>query len=72
MNSFNLIPGEKNIYIYIQFCYLDQLGVLVWELAVGQLVSADNPWVFENLLSSQSLMGVNVKHLGHQVLQKAK
>lgn len=47
---------------------LDQFGVMVWELAVGQFVSLDNPGVSEDLLCSQSLMGVHMKHFGHKIL----
>lgn len=50
--------------------YLDQLRVLVWELAVRQFVSLDNPGVFENLPSSQSLMWVHMKHLRDQILKE--
>lgn len=48
---------------------LDQLGVVVRQLAVGQFVSLDDPGVFEDLPGRQPLVGVNVEHLGHQVLE---
>lgn len=53
-------------------CYLDQLGVVVRELAVGQFVSLDDPGVFEDLPGGQSLMGIHVEHLGHEALQEAR
>lgn len=43
----------------------------MWELAVGQFVSLNNPGMFEDLLGSQPLMRVHVKHLGHKVLKRA-
>lgn len=48
---------------------LDQLGVVVRQLAVGQFVSLDDPGVFEDLPGRQPLVGVHVEHLGHQVLE---
>lgn len=48
---------------------LDQLGVVVRQLAVGELVSLDDPAVLEDLPGRQPLVGVHVEHLGHQVLE---
>lgn len=45
---------------------------MVWQLAVGKFVSLDNPGMSDHLLRSQSLMGVHVKHLGHEILQGAR
>ena len=50
--------------------YLDQLEVLVRELAVGQGVPLEDPGVLQHLLGGESLVGVHVQHLGHQVLGK--
>lgn len=44
----------------------------MWKLAVGQFFSLDDPGVFEDLLSRQSLKGVHMKHLGDEVLKAAK
>lgn len=43
--------------------HLNQFGVVVRELAVGQFVSVDDPGMPEDLPSRQSLVGVHVEHL---------
>lgn len=42
---------------------------MVRQLAVGELVSLDDPAVLEDLPGRQPLVGVHVEHLGHQVLE---
>lgn len=39
------------------------------ELAVGQLVSMDDPGMSEDLPGRQSLVGVHMEHLRHEVLR---
>lgn len=43
--------------------YLDQFGVLMWQLTVGKFVSLDDPWMFEDLFGRQSLMWIHMEHL---------
>lgn len=48
--------------------YLHKLQVLVGQLALGKLVFLGDPWVLQDLLSCEALVGVHMQHLGHQVL----
>lgn len=43
---------------------------MVWQLAVGEFVSLDDPRVSEDLPGRQPLMGVHVEHLGYEVLEE--
>lgn len=45
--------------------YLYKLQVLVGQLALGKLVFLRDPWVLQDLLSCEALVGVHVQHLGH-------
>lgn len=54
----------------MRLCHLNQFGIVVWELAVGQFVPVDDPGMSEDLPGRQSLVGVHMEHLGHQVLRE--
>lgn len=54
----------------MQLCHLNQFGIVVRELAVGQFVPMDDPGVSEDLPGRQSLVGVHMEHLRHQVLRE--
>lgn len=45
-------------------------GVVARELEVRQAVSARDPGMLQNLLGRVSLVGVDVEHVGQQVLQR--
>lgn len=54
----------------MQLGHLNQFGIVVRELAVGQFVPVDDPGMSEDLPGRQSLVGVHMEHLRHQVLQE--
>lgn len=51
-----------------EWSYLHKLQVLVGQLALRELVFLGDPWVLQDLLSCEALVGVHMQHLGHQVL----
>ena len=52
--------------------HLNELGILVLQLAVGQLVALHDPGVLQHLHGREPLVGIHMKHLGHQFLQQGK
>lgn len=47
---------------------LHELQVLVGQLALGKLVFLGDPWVLQDLLGCEALVGVHMQHLRYQVL----